>query len=81
MAWGRDDNEVRTGNATILDAYGNVLAETWSGEDIMISADLDLSMIPQSTGRRWIKSRRPDLYKMLTEKTGLEKDTRTVRFE
>jgi predicted amidohydrolase len=78
---GRDDNEVRTGNATILDAYGNVLAETWSIEDIMISADLDLSMIPQSTGRRWIKSRRPDLYKMLTEKTGLEKDTRTVRFE
>jgi N-carbamoylputrescine amidase len=77
---GRDDDEVRTGNAMILDAYGNILAETWAAADKMISAELDLSMIPQSTGRRWITSRRPDLYGPIAVPTGLEEDTRKVRF-
>ncbi|OYW21652.1 MAG: acyltransferase, partial [Planctomycetales bacterium 12-60-4] len=30
---GRDDDEVRTGNAMILDPYGDILAETWAAED------------------------------------------------
>jgi hypothetical protein len=34
-----------------------------------------------STGRRWITTRRPELYAPLTVPTGDEQDTRTVRFD
>jgi predicted amidohydrolase len=77
---GVDDNEIRTGNAMILDPYGRTLAETNEPADVMVIADLDLSLIPSSNGRRWIRSRRPDLYTPLTVPTGMEKDTRVVRF-
>lgn len=77
---GVDDDEVRTGNAMILDPYGRTLAETDAAADAMVVADLDLTLIPTSTGRRWLRARRPDLYGPLTVPTGAELDTRTVRF-
>ena len=77
---GMDDNEVRTGNAMILDPYGRILAETWKANDDMVVADLDPALRANCTGLRWIKSRRPDLYGPLTVPTGLETDTRTARF-
>lgn len=78
---GRDDNEVRTGNAMVLDPYGRILNETWAARDEMVVADLDRSLIPTSTGRRWLRARRPELYHPLTTATGREEDTRSVRFE
>ena len=78
---GIDDNEVRTGNSMILDAYGAVLAETWKAEDVIVKADLDPAMLSSCTGRRWLRSRRPELYSPLAKSTGMEKDTRRVRFE
>ena len=78
---GMDDNEVRTGNAMILDPYGRVICETWQADDEMIVADLDMSLRDNCTGVRWIKSRRPELYGMLAAPTGKEQDTRKVRFE
>jgi len=78
---GVDDDEVRTGNAMILDPYGRILAETWKADDDMVVADLDASLLEQSTGRRWIKTRRPELYKPLTIPTGRERDIRSVRFD
>lgn len=78
---GVDDDEVRTGNAMILDPYGRVLAETWKADDDMVVAHLDASMLAESTGRRWIKTRRPELYTPLTAPTGKERDTRSVRFD
>lgn len=78
---GIDDDEVRTGNATILDPYGRILAETWKADDDMVVADLDASLLAESTGRRWIKTRRPELYKPLTVPTGKERDTRSIRFD
>ena len=77
---GLDDNEVRTGNAMILDPYGETLVETWKAADDMVVADLDASTLRMCTGQRWIKSRRPDLYGPLTVPTGKEEDTRTLRF-
>jgi predicted amidohydrolase len=77
---GIDDDEVRTGNAMILDPYGRTLAETDEPADVMVVADLDLTLIPLSTGRRWMRARRPELYGMLTQPTGEELDTRAVRF-
>jgi predicted amidohydrolase len=78
---GIDDDEVRTGNAMILDPYGEVLAETWKARDEMVVADLDASLLHMCTGQRWIRSRRPDLYHPLVVPTGKEEDTRKVRFQ
>ena len=77
---GTDDNEVRTGNAMILDPYGDVLSETWQAQDEMVLADLDPALREMSTGQRWLTTRRPELFDLLTQKTGIEEDTRTVRF-
>ncbi|HEY3398709.1 MAG TPA: nitrilase family protein [Armatimonadota bacterium] len=76
---GVDDNEIRTGNAMILDPFGRILVETGRAADDMVIADLDAGLPPVSTGRRWIKSRRPELYGPLTVPTGQEQDTRTLR--
>ena len=77
---GYDDGDVRTGNAMILDPYGEILAETWQAADTMVVADLDASVQPLSSGQRWLKARRPELYNALTTPTGQEKDVRAVRF-
>ncbi len=78
---GIDDDEIRTGNAMIIDTYGRILAETWAPEDAMVVADLDASLRGNSTGERWITTRRPDLYKPLSVPTGKEQDVRKVRFD
>jgi hypothetical protein len=57
---GVDDDEIRTGNAMILDPYGRILAETCKAGDDMVVADLDASLLEASTGRRWIKTHRPE---------------------
>jgi predicted amidohydrolase len=78
---GIDDDEVRTGNAMILDPYGRILAETWAADDAMVVADLDAGLLANTTGSRWMSTRRPELYGPLTVPTGKEKDTRAVRFD
>lgn len=78
---GPDDDEVRTGNAMIIDPYGRIIAETWRAAEEMVIGDLDASLMENCTGRRWIKSRRPELYTPLTIPTGLEQDTRQLRFD
>ena len=77
---GVDDDEIRTGHAMILDPYGRICADTDAPDDALVTADLDLTLIPMSTGRRWLHARRPDLYMPLTIPTGDERDTRAVRF-
>ena len=77
---GEDDGEVRTGNAMILDPYGRILAETWKAADDMVVADLRAEVQPASTGRRWLRGRRPELYGVLTQSTGQELDPRAARF-
>lgn len=78
---GVDDDEIRTGNAMILDPYGRILAETWKAADDMVIADLQAALLADSTGRSWIRARRPGLYTPLTVPTGLECDTRKLKFE
>ena len=78
---GVDDDEIRTGNAMVLDPYGRILAETWQAADALVIADLNPALLDQSTGRRWIRTRRPELYGPLAAPTGLEEDTRVVRFD
>ncbi len=77
---GVDDDEIRTGNAMILDPYGRILTETSAAGDAMVVADLDASLLEQATGRLWIQARRPELYGPLAQRTGRERDTRQVKF-
>ena len=77
---GEDNGEVRTGNAMIIDPYGRVLRETWAAGDKMVVADLDLDLLPLSTGRRWIRGRRPELYGVLTQPQSYTLSPRAARF-
>ena len=76
---GMDDDEVRTGNAMILDPYGRILVETSKAGDEMVVAELDPALFEHATGRRWIRTRRPELYKLLSDTTGREVSTRQSR--
>jgi predicted amidohydrolase len=77
---GRDDDEVRTGNAMILDPYGRIVAETPVPAEAVVVGDLDLDLVPLATGRRWLRGRRPELYAPLTQRQGNELDPRAARF-
>ena len=76
---GLDDNEVRTGNAMILDPYGKILEESHSIEDDLVIADLDPERLAMCTGQRWIRGRRPELYEPLIQPANTV-DARTARF-
>jgi predicted amidohydrolase len=65
----------------IIDPYGRIIAETWKAKDEIVFADLDPALLVENTGERWIRTRRPELYTPLTQPTGLEMDTRAVRFD
>jgi predicted amidohydrolase len=78
---GVDDDEIRTGNAMIIDPYGRILAETWKAEDAMLVCDLDSALLEHATGREWTAARRPELYGLLTTRTGLERDTHDLKFD
>ncbi|MFE4196450.1 nitrilase-related carbon-nitrogen hydrolase [Paenarthrobacter sp. NPDC056912] len=77
---GRDDDEIRTGNAMIIDPCGSIVAETWVADEAVVTADLDLGLIPLSTGRSWIRGRRPELYGILSRPQGNELGAREARF-
>ena len=79
---GVDDDEIRTGNAMILDPYGRILAETWKAG--------------RRHGRRRPRRRRssrrppagcgcrragPALYGELAVPTGRERDAHELKFE
>lgn len=78
---GVDDDEIRTGNAAILDPYGRVLAETGKAGDDMVVADLEAALLDKAIGRLWIQARRPLLYAELAVPTGREKDAHQLKRE
>jgi predicted amidohydrolase len=78
---GVDDDEIRTGNAMILDPYGRILAETSKAGDDIVVADLDASLLERATGRLWLQARRPALYGELSVPTGRERDAHELKLE
>ena len=67
---GMDNGEVRNGNAMILDPFGEVIAEcTALGDDVTVGL-CTAEKISVSSGRRYIRARRPDLYAKLVEPSG-----------
>lgn len=77
---GVDDNEIRTGNSMVIDPYGRILGETWKAGEDMVVVDIDDQLLAHNTGKRWIRTRRPDLYGPLAVPTGKEESTRKARF-
>ena len=66
-AIGIDEQEVRPGNAMILDPFGEVLAECHAlGDDVVVGL-CAAEKIAASSGRRYLRARRPDLYGKLVE--------------
>ncbi|PYE39961.1 putative amidohydrolase [Rhizobium sp. PP-F2F-G20b] len=78
---GRDEDELRTGHAMILDPYGRIVVESTAIEDDMVVANLDLTLVADSNGQRWMTGRRPELYTPLIERRGDERSARATRFD
>ena len=77
---GLDDNEVRTGNAMIIGPYGEILAESKQIEDDMVVTTLRATDRESCTGLRWLRGRRPELYRPLSQNTGAELGPHKARF-
>ncbi len=64
---GRDDDTIKPGLAMVLDPFGEVLAESQALGDDVVVALLTAEKLDQSSGRRYLAARRPELYAKLTE--------------
>lgn len=59
---GVDDDQIRNGNAMIIDPHGDIVAECNTfGNDVVIGTCFP-ELIDRSLGKKFIKARRPDLY-------------------
>jgi predicted amidohydrolase len=64
---GWDYDTVKPGLAMILDPFGEVVVESHSLEDDVVVGLLTADKLAVSSGRRYLKARRPDLYQKLVE--------------
>jgi predicted amidohydrolase len=60
---GMDDDQLKNGCSMIIDPFGDILAECCSFEDSLVTATLVREKLVQAGGYRYIKARRPELYK------------------
>ena len=60
---GMDDDQLKNGCSMIVDPFGDVIAECRSFEDSFVTATISPEKLTQSGGYRYIKARRPELYK------------------
>jgi predicted amidohydrolase len=64
---GMDDDQVRNGNAMIIDPFGEIIAESNAlGDDVVVGLCVP-DKIPVSSGYRYLRARRPDIYGKLVE--------------
>ncbi|MBL0743991.1 nitrilase family protein [Chryseolinea lacunae] len=60
---GMDDDQLKNGCAMIVDPFGDILAECRTLGDDIVTATLTKEKLTQAGGHRYIKARRPDLYR------------------
>jgi predicted amidohydrolase len=65
---GMDDDQLKNGLSMIIDPFGDIIAECRTLGDDFVSATLTPEKLTQSGGHRYIKARRPDLYKTIIGK-------------
>jgi predicted amidohydrolase len=68
---GMDDDQLKNGCSMILDPYGDILAECRSFSDEFIIATLSADKLRLAGGYRYMKARRPELYKDIIGKAHL----------
>lgn len=64
---GIDHDTVKNGNAMIIDPFGEILTESNAFEDDVVVALCTAEKIPVSSGYRYLRARRPELYNKLVE--------------
>lgn len=60
---GMDDDQLKNGCSMIVDPFGDLLAECRSFEDSFVTATITPDKLVRAGGYRYIKARRPELYK------------------
>lgn len=60
---GMDDDQLKNGCSMIIDPFGDVMAECRTLGNDIITATLTPEKLTQAGGHRYIKARRPDLYR------------------
>ncbi len=65
---GMDDDQVRNGNAMVIDPYGDVIEECQKLDDDVAVAFCTAEKFINASGQRYIKARRPELYDDLVAK-------------
>ncbi len=66
---GMDDDQLKNGCSMILDPYGDILAECRNFSDEFVTATLTADKLKLAGGYRYMKARRPELYKDIVGKT------------
>lgn len=66
-AVGVDSDTIKTGNAMILDPFGEILAESHALGDDVVVAICTADKFGLASGQRYLRARRPDLYGKLCE--------------
>ena len=60
---GMDDDQLKNGCSMIIDPFGDIIAECRTLGDDFVTATITPGKITQAGGYRYIKARRPELYK------------------
>jgi predicted amidohydrolase len=60
---GMDDDQLRNGRSMIIDPFGDILAECTELDDAFVAATLVPEKLQQAGGYRYIRARRPELYR------------------
>ncbi len=64
---GVDHDTIKTGGAMVVDPFGEIIAESRALDDDVVVGLCIAEKLELSSGRRYIKARRPDLYAKLAE--------------
>jgi predicted amidohydrolase len=74
---GIDYDTVKNGNAMIIDPFGEILVESDALEDDVVVGLLTPDKIPISSGYRYLRARRPELYGKMVEPLSTEMEQGT----
>jgi hypothetical protein len=74
---GIDYDTVKNGNAMIIDPFGEILVESDALEEDVVVGLLTPDKIPISSGYRYLRARRPELYGKMVEPLSAEMEQGT----
>ncbi len=60
---GMDDDQLKNGCSMIIDPFGDIIAECRTFDDSYVTATINPGKLTQAGGYRYLKARRPSLYK------------------